>query len=330
MDTTEEQTLGGLVSAEAGALYARLLRTGGLPVGVADDEVDLDSTAARELLDARVARQSAYLGSRLIAVAEKAAVQLLLTKRQAEIVASHERIVRGWQRLDALLPLAAQPDCDSSVLGDPRVEILTDGKRISQLSTELYQTARTELLGISLRRGSKQLNQYNLVTPPQSAVDRGARFRMIYDADFAADPAGARIIENSLASGEEVRIRAGVPLKMLHVDDSVALVAVSPTGLDAALLVRSPELLAALRQWYELLWEDIETTRVDGTDADSLSNAQRQVLRLLSAGLSDEAIARATRTSVRTVRRHITAILELLGVSSRFAAGAAAAKSGWI
>jgi DNA-binding NarL/FixJ family response regulator len=46
--------------------------------------------------------------------------------------------------------------------------------------------------------------------------------------------------------------------------------------------------------------------------------------------MGDEAIARALGTSVRTVRRHITALLEMLGVNSRFAAGAAAAKRGWI
>ena len=34
--------------------------------------------------------------------------------------------------------------------------------------------------------------------------------------------------------------------------------------------------------------------------------------------------------SVTTVRRHITAIMHRLGVSSRFAAGAAAQRRGWI
>jgi DNA-binding NarL/FixJ family response regulator len=51
---------------------------------------------------------------------------------------------------------------------------------------------------------------------------------------------------------------------------------------------------------------------------------------MLSTSQSDEAIARAAGMSVRTVRRHVAAILEILGVNSRFAAGMMAAKRGWL
>ncbi|MEV0073573.1 LuxR C-terminal-related transcriptional regulator [Amycolatopsis sp. NPDC050768] len=54
------------------------------------------------------------------------------------------------------------------------------------------------------------------------------------------------------------------------------------------------------------------------------------MLSLLAAGLTDEAIARSTGTGERTVRRHVCAILEILRVESRFAAGVAAAKRGWV
>jgi DNA-binding NarL/FixJ family response regulator len=58
------------------------------------------------------------------------------------------------------------------------------------------------------------------------------------------------------------------------------------------------------------------------------------VLELMAEGLHDEAIARragiTTTTTTTTVRRHIAAIMGRLGVSSRFAAGAAAQRRGWI
>ena len=49
-------------------------------------------------------------------------------------------------------------------------------------------------------------------------------------------------------------------------------------------------------------------------------------------GHGDEAIARQLNVSVRTVRRHVTVIYERLDVRSRsrFAAGVAAAKAGWL
>ena len=80
----------------------------------------------------------------------------------------------------------------------------------------------------------------------------------------------------------------------------------------------------------EYMWNDGSTTAICDTADDSLTGPQRHVLRLLSSGMSDEAIARASGMSVRTVRRHVTAILEQLGASSRFAAGAMASRRGWI
>ncbi len=50
----------------------------------------------------------------------------------------------------------------------------------------------------------------------------------------------------------------------------------------------------------------------------------------MARGLSDAQIAREAGISLTTVRRHIKAIMSRLGVSSRFAAGAAAQRKGWI
>jgi DNA-binding NarL/FixJ family response regulator len=51
---------------------------------------------------------------------------------------------------------------------------------------------------------------------------------------------------------------------------------------------------------------------------------------MMATGASDEVIARRLNISVTTVRRHIATIMQRLGVSSRFAAGAAAQRKGWI
>ena len=53
-------------------------------------------------------------------------------------------------------------------------------------------------------------------------------------------------------------------------------------------------------------------------------------LRLRDRHSATKLPAQLTGTSTTTVRRHIAAILRRLGVSSRFAAGAAAQRRGWI
>jgi len=322
--------LAGLVSAEASALYLRLVESGGLRIGTGPDEVDLASAAARELLDARIAWRSSTDTDRVLAVSEVRALQLLLAQHHADMVQRQQHIMQGWERLDAFLPSAIEPGSAGSSDSESLVEIIRDRDTISRLSAELYQSARKELLGTSIGVMSVPMHDLQLVTPPEPSIGRGARFRMIYDTAFATDSVGRRIVEASISSGEEARIRGDVPIKMLHVDDRVALVALTPTGIDGAMLVHSPSLLSAMRQWFELLWTDTATTTVDGTAHTSLTAAQVTILRLLASGKSDEAIARASNSSVRTVRRHISAIMELLDVTSRFAAGAVAAKRGWI
>ena len=64
--------------------------------------------------------------------------------------------------------------------------------------------------------------------------------------------------------------------------------------------------------------------------ADRLPSVQQKVLELMAEGLNDDAIARRLAISTTTVRRHITAIMHRLHVTSRFAAGAAAQRRGWI
>jgi DNA-binding NarL/FixJ family response regulator len=54
------------------------------------------------------------------------------------------------------------------------------------------------------------------------------------------------------------------------------------------------------------------------------------VLELLQLGMKDETIARQLGVSLRTVRRRIAALMDDLGVDTRFQAGLEAARRGLI
>ena len=106
----------------------------------------------------------------------------------------------------------------------------------------------------------------------------------------------------------------------------------TPTGTAGALVIRAPVIIAALREYFELLWERAIPLRPSRTAApgDRLTPIQQTVLELMAEGHHDEAIAYRAGISTTTVRRHIAAIMNRLRVSSRFAAGAAAQRRGWI
>jgi DNA-binding NarL/FixJ family response regulator len=121
-------------------------------------------------------------------------------------------------------------------------------------------------------------------------------------------------------------------MKMKLADTNIAMLPLTPNGTAAALVIRAPVILTALREYFELLWERATPLKPDRQPppGDRLPTGQQKILELMAQGHNDDAIARRLDISVVTVRRQITAIMRRLGVSSRFAAGAAAQRRGWI
>jgi DNA-binding CsgD family transcriptional regulator len=167
---------------------------------------------------------------------------------------------------------------------------------------------------------------------PLPAFGGRVRCRSIYEATMMDDPVARGIIQACADAGEQPRLVPRVPMKMKLADHTTAMLPLTATGTAGALLIRAPVIIAALRGYFELLWERATPLKGErpADPADRLTRAQQQVLALMAEGLHDDAIARRAEISVTTVRRHIAAIMGRLGVSSRFAAGAAAQRRGWI
>jgi DNA-binding CsgD family transcriptional regulator len=168
--------------------------------------------------------------------------------------------------------------------------------------------------------------------PPLTAFGGQVRCRSIYAASAMEDPAARRIIQTCSEAGEQARLLPTVPMKMKLADRTTAMLPLTPTGTAGALVVRAPVIIAALREYFELLWDRATPLKAPrpAPPGDRLTPAQQKVLELMAEGLHDDAIAHRAGISTTTVRRHITDILGRLGVKSRFAAGAAAQRRGWI
>ena len=78
---------------------------------------------------------------------------------------------------------------------------------------------------------------------------------------------------------------------------------------------------AAWRYWQATLDSSFAAGSEGVGALGDLSPRQRQIVALLATGTGDEAIAVSLGVSVRTVRSDIAALLDLLGVKTRFAAG---------
>jgi len=157
-------------------------------------------------------------------------------------------------------------------------------------------------------------------------MERGRPSRAIYPhhaLDEAADSIRARA-----RAGELVRVLPEVPSRLAILDDQAAVMA-DEWGDHGGnrLLVRHQGIIGALRQLFDELWR--RATAVPGMCAEA-TDAQRQLLGMLASGAIDEQMARTLGVSLRTVRRHIAALMTELGAASRFQLGAEAVRRGWL
>lgn len=310
--------LAGLISPEAETLFHRLRIVRSMPARRFREH----GAAAEELLDRQLVFTSGA-DDEIRPLEPGAALRLLLDQEQQHLVATQLRILGAWDQLMAQLPVAD----GGKHAGVAGIRVLTTAEEVAAKLAELYPSPRKLLRGTE--NCTAVSNRDRPRTPPPGSLSAGVRFQLIYPAGCLDSTAGTRLIESSAGAGELVRLRSKVPIKMLHVDDSVALVAVDPAAR-TALLIRAPTLLTMLAEWFDLMWTDPSTVDFRTGNADpALADTARQILSMMPFD-DDETIARKLRVSVSTVRRHVRSVYRVLGVNNRFAAGMAATKLGWI
>lgn len=170
-----------------------------------------------------------------------------------------------------------------------------------------------------------------------AAIERGVRYRAILERAMldGAAPSFDEIIQ-ARAAGEEVRIADTVPLKLFIVDRELAIVPLlgSANATKAgALLVHESSLLDALIALFESEWEkatQFVTSAGAWQNAPAIDDLGAQILSLLLAGLTDQAIATQLRTSVRTVQRRLRHLMDTAKVQNRIQLGFHAARLGWL
>ncbi|MDP9181780.1 MAG: LuxR C-terminal-related transcriptional regulator, partial [Actinomycetota bacterium] len=217
------------------------------------------------------------------------------------------------------------------------VSVVVGREAMGSISQQMQRSARKEVLMFDRPPYVAPLSErgggHNPEQPARMAA--GVRYRTVFDQTVLDDPAIVARIRRDTAAGEEGRILADLPLKLIVVDRALALLPLL-SGIDedppAALLVRSSVLVDSLVALFEALWHAASRLQLepseDGLDVEE--REARTVVGLLAAGLSDTRIAHTLGISERTVRRKVATALSLLGAETRFQAGLRAKERGWV
>ncbi|WP_313887693.1 helix-turn-helix domain-containing protein [Lentzea alba] len=247
----------------------------------------------------------------------------------AAIASSHEAAaVRARETAEVLAAAYAEHGAKEVDF----VEVLKDADEVISAFEEMQSQAKTEIRALDPGSYLSPQPEASPAQPP--ALARGVGYRVVYESALLQTELGFASVQESIAVGEQARTFPGVPLKLVIADSDRALIAV-PTvtgGNVVALLIHPSVLLSALIELFEAFWR-MAVSITPGSPHDSQqepTTATRRLMALLSAGLTDESIARELGVSERTVHRRVSRLQQLLGAQTRFQLGVQVSRRGWL
>ncbi|WP_052305175.1 helix-turn-helix transcriptional regulator [Stackebrandtia nassauensis] len=221
-------------------------------------------------------------------------------------------------------------DGQTRIGASPLTELVRGRHHLETTIRALITSARSEVAVLD----TPPYAAANSIEPAEEfSLESGVSNRAIYAAEVLENPELYDNIRKMTAAGEQARMLPEVPLKLLVVDGSRALLPITLEGdvSNSAVLVHPSALTTALTALFEALWaKALPIFDPVGATHGPLDPEERELLGMLASGVKDEAIARRLGISNRTVSRRVNRLLERLGAANRFQAGLQAARQGWL
>jgi sugar-specific transcriptional regulator TrmB/DNA-binding CsgD family transcriptional regulator len=208
-------------------------------------------------------------------------------------------------------------------------EVIRGVGPLRAITHEMVTTARTEAL--------------NMVKPPVVAVEAAehvepaaaVRSRVIFDKDSLADARTLDAISSRPDTHCEVRVHTMVPVKLLAIDRAMAIVPLAQQSGDVpvAVMITESAVLDSILALFDYVWETAVGFHLHDARhgiQSPLHQSDRQLLSLLLAGLTDQAIAAHFRVSVRTIERKVRALMDAAHVRTRMQLAWEAARQQWL
>ena len=213
------------------------------------------------------------------------------------------------------------------------VEIVVGAGALRQRLREMQDSARHEILWFCRANPIAMQGPEN--AEESSALDRGVRYRAIYERELLEKPGELASIVESMGHGEEARTLPILPVRLAIADRSLAICPLVPDaarglGEPTAALIRSSELLDALVALFERYWEVATPLGATVPAETELREPEVLLLSLVVSGMPDKSIATQLGVSKRTVQRRLDRLMSLAGVDTRTGLAFQAARRGWL
>lgn len=286
-------------------------------------------TALGRLAELSLARQQKGDPSRWRAVNPELGLSAFLAHQEATLAHYQHKV---QESREAMLVLLTQCDAVRFGSADREVQRL-DGPIEVRLRLEQLFRQVTEEISVFCPAGPQSAEALECDRAMHAPVlERGVRIRALYLLSVTNDAANSAYSRWLTEFGAEVRTTAALPTRMVIADRSTAVVPLNPDEpSEGAILVTSPGLVTALCALFEQMWAPAAPFGMPRRrDEVGLTEQERELLRLLRDGLTDEAAARKLGVSLRTVRRVISDLMGRMQVKSRFQMGLVTGERGWL
>ncbi|MET9917459.1 helix-turn-helix transcriptional regulator [Streptomyces sp. NPDC006435] len=313
------------------AVYGWVLehRTGGAEavaegVGIAEGEA---GASLERLLRARLLHaQDGSGGTRTVfAVAPETALAQLAAPVEARIREQQARLAEMREDLGPFVARYHQRHAYGEAL-----ELLENVQDVRNTLNRASDRCRKEVLTSQPGGGARVPEAMReALVRDRAMLERGIRLRTLYHHTARFNGPSQAYVAAASALGGEYRTAHELFGRLIVFDREVAFIPVRDDSW-GAVVIREPSTVAYLCEIFEQAWD--RATPFADAASQGLEEVSREIhetiVRLLAAGLKDEAIARRLGMSLRTARRHIADIMDELGAASRFQAGAQAAAQG--
>ncbi|MDG4764533.1 winged helix-turn-helix domain-containing protein [Solwaraspora sp. WMMD406] len=314
LSETAERIYLALVDGPSGSLPELAERLAADPADLDQAVVDLQHAGLVRLTDGRVG-----------AAPPELAIDALLTQRTRQLQEARVSL-REWLRQRAAGP------------ADQGVRMVVGAAAITQTFDQFLRGAQEEVLGFD--RPPYATDYYDNPTELE-LLERGIRFRVVYDRRVLERPHAVEQIGRFVAAGEQARVATDVPGKLAVADRRVALLSFPGRDDSAepwALMVQGATWVDVLVALFAEVWDRATPLRLapaggvlDDADRWTVPTAtDRRILSLLMTGLPDKAVASQLGMSLRTVQRRLRQLMDVTGSATRMQLGWYAARNDWL
>jgi len=172
------------------------------------------------------------------------------------------------------------------------------------------------------------------VSATVGSLRSGVDAKVLYHDAIRDDPAALAHATAVSAAGAQVRTTSAELPTVAIIDRRQAIIMHDHADV-ATTATMQPAIIATLAVFFEQAWHGAVPlsdllAATAGRDPADIAATQRELLRLLASGATDETASRQLGLSLRTTRRHMASLMSHLGATSRFQAGAEAVRRGWL